>query len=76
MNGIHIFIKTIINELPFAQFSTDKNFHTYNEELDTRYSVIYIPFGIYKFYFLTWGDTFDFNFFNKISLSDITNQTI
>jgi hypothetical protein len=70
------FIKHIINEFPFAQFSTDKNFHTYQVDSDKRYSLFYLPFGTYKFYFLTWGDTFSWKFFNKISLSEITNKRI
>ena len=76
MQNIHIFIKNIINELPFIQFSTDNNFHTYRVDSDKRYSLFYLPFGTYKFYFLTWGDTFSWKFFDKISLSKITNKTI
>ena len=76
MRNIHIFIKIIVNELPFTQFSTDENFHTYNTNMNTRYSVLYIPFGSYKFYFLTWGDTFSFKWFDILSLSKITNQKI
>lgn len=74
--GFLTFIKNIVNELPLTLFSTDKNFHSYQVNSDRRYSLFYLPFGSDKFYFLTWGDTFSWKFFDKISLSEMTNKKI
>jgi len=74
-------IKIIVSELPIAQLSSDDNFHAYNEKLPKRYSLLYIPLGIYKFYFFSWTWSQEekdkkFNFFKILSLDKICDKKI
>lgn len=54
---ISIFIKRyIISDIPFLQISDDSNFHTMEKNTNIhkcRYSLFFIPFGQFKFYFIT-----------------------
>jgi hypothetical protein len=68
-------IKTVISELPVGQLSEDANFHEYHGGSVMRYSLVYLPFGIYKIYLFTWTKD-KINFFHIISLPSICNRKI
>jgi len=75
------FFKKILNELPISQLSSDANFHAYNEKSPKRYSLLYVPFGIYKLYLLTWTwsqekKDKEFSFLKIISLEKICDEKI
>lgn len=70
------FIKMIVSELPAGQLSEDDNFHEYVSGEKIRYSLFYLPIGIYKIYFLTWTRDKNFHLWKILSLKDICNQKI
>lgn len=69
-------LKMIVSELPAGQLSQDENFHEYAGGSIIRYSLIYIPLGIYKFYFLTWTRENKFHLWKILSLNNICNGKI
>lgn len=70
------FLKMIVSEIPAGQLSEDENFHEYTGGSSLRYSIFYIPFGIYKIYFLTWTRERKFHLYEIISLQTICNIQI
>lgn len=68
-------VKTIISELPIGQLSEDENFHEYNGGSAMRYSLLYLPLGIYKIYLFTWTKE-KINLFYMISLPSICDHKI
>lgn len=56
-NVISKFLKKyIFSDVPFLQISDDSNFHTVESKkafFDYRLSLFFVPFGIYKIYFIT-----------------------
>lgn len=70
------FIKMIVSELPAGQLSEDDNFHEYVDGVNIRYSLFYVPVGIYKIYFLTWTRDEKFHLWKVSSLKDICNKKI
>jgi len=71
-----IYIKMIVSELPAGQLSQDDNFHEYANNSSRRFSLFYLPIGIYKIYFFTWTRDKKFHFLKILSLKDIYNQQI
>jgi len=69
-------IEMIVSELPVAQLSEDELFHEYEKGLNPRYSLLYIPLGIYKIYLLTWTKDKQFHFLKILSLKDIFDKKI
>lgn len=70
------FIKMIISELPVAQLSEDETFHEYLCGLNPRYSLFYLPLGIYKIYFLTWTKNKQYHLLKILSLKELSDKKI
>lgn len=70
------FIKMIISELPVAQLSEDETFHEYLCGLNPRYSLFYLPLGIYKIYFLTWTKDKQYHLLKILSLKELSDKKI
>ncbi len=68
-------VKTVISELPVGQLSEDANFHEYSGSSGVRYSLLYLPLGIYKIYLFSWTKE-KINFFHMISLTSICDSKI
>ena len=71
-----IYIKMIVSELPAGQLSQDDNFHEYTNNSSRRFSLFYLPIGIYKIYFLTWTRDKKFHFLKILSLKELCNKKI
>jgi len=71
-----IYIKMIVSELPAGQLSQDENFHEYSSDSSRRFSIFYLPAGIYKFYFLTWTRDEKFHFLKILSLKQLCDKKI
>lgn len=71
-----IYIKMIVSELPAGQLSQDGNFHEYCDNSSRRYSLFYLPIGIYKIYFLTWTRAKKFHFLKILSLKKLCDEKI
>lgn len=69
-------LKMIVSELPVAQLSNDSNFHEYIGNSELRYSLFYLPIGIYKIYFLTWTRDRKFHFLKILSLKELCDTKI
>jgi hypothetical protein len=69
-------VKMIISELPIGQLSEDKNFHEYTSKNPARYSLVYIPIGMYKLYLLTWTRLKPFSLWKILSLKEICDTKI
>jgi len=70
------FLKMIVSELPVAQLSEDETFHEYKKGSNPRYSLFYLPIGIYKIYFLTWTKDKKFHFLKILSLKKLCDKKI
>lgn len=70
------YIKMIVSELPAGQLSQDDNFHEYCDDSPRRYSLFYLPIGIYKIYFLTWTRVKKFHFLKILSLKELCDKKI
>jgi len=66
----------IISELPVAQLSEDETFHEYLCGLNPRYSLFYLPLGIYKIYFLTWTKNKQYHLLKILSLKELSDKKI
>lgn len=71
-----IYIKMIVSELPAGQLSQDDNFHEYTNDSYRRFSLFYLPIGIYKIYFLTWTRDRKFHFLKILSLKKLCDKKI
>jgi len=64
-------LKSFITELPIVQISQDEYFHELkNPEKDMRFSFLYIPMGIYKFYLFTYSEVEGWSLIKILSLLD------
>lgn len=70
------FVKMIVSELPIAQLSQDNNFHEYDGTKPHRFSVFYLPMGIYKIYFSTWTNEEKFHILKILSLKELCDKKI
>lgn len=67
--------KFFFSNIPFLQISNDANFHTIKEVNSTikyRYSLFFIPFGIYKIYICTYCN--GFSLYHILSLEDFLEK--
>jgi len=71
-----IYLKMIVSELPAGQLSQDDNFHEYINNSSRRFSLFYLPIGIYKIYFLTWTRDKKFHFLKILSLKELSDKKI
>jgi len=70
------YIKMIVSELPAGQLSQDDNFHEYTNNSSRRFSLFYLPIGVYKIYFLTWTRDKKFHFLKILSLKELCDKKI
>jgi hypothetical protein len=65
-------VKKILSHLPVMSFTDDENFGELKKNTKkSRFSLLRISIGIYKFYFFTYLRSDGFKFFKKICLYDI-----
>lgn len=71
-------VKYILSDIPIFQISHDENFHTIENDFDLskcyRFSLLFIPFGKYKLYFLTYKKSKGFQVLYILSIDNIYNK--